>query len=199
MKEPRLIDAFSLSDEVFESKKDNPHSDGIIRRTHDHEHDRFLCMIALAPTVDAVPVVRCKDCVNCVAHRKRNGEVYFYRCDFHDIEVESDDFCSHGERKDGDGMADKDGVTSCKQVTKSLRHNGFDDSEESLATKKQATSNWISVEDRLPGHPNKVLIYSKSGKYGVGKYIDRIDCFIATGQTVVTHWMELPEPPEVST
>lgn len=57
-------------------------------------------------------------------------------------------------------------------------------------------SEWISVEDRLPDHPNKVLIYNKSGKYGVGKYIERMDCFITTGQTVVTHWMELPDPPE---
>lgn len=55
---------------------------------------------------------------------------------------------------------------------------------------------WISVEERLPDHPNKVLIYNKSGKYGVGKYIERMDCFITTGQTVVTHWMELPDPPE---
>ena len=95
------------------------------------------------------------------------------------------------------------GVASNKQVTEPLRHNGFKAFEVSLVSGNQVTSDktsdWISVEDRLPDHPNKVLIYSKSGKYGVGKYIERMDCFIATGQTVVTHWMELPEPPEVST
>jgi hypothetical protein len=55
------------------------------------------------PAADVAPVVRCKDCANCVAYRKRNGEVYFYKCEFHDIEVEPDDFCSYGERKDGEG------------------------------------------------------------------------------------------------
>ena len=56
---------------------------------------------------------------------------------------------------------------------------------------------WISVNDRLPDHPNKVLIYTKSGKYSVAKYIERMGCFISTGQLTVTHWMELPEAPEV--
>ena len=100
MKEPRLIDAFSLSDEVFESKKDNPHSDGIIRRTHDHEHDRFLCMIALAPTVDAVPVVRCEDCTYCDPEN--------CHCDHPmgtvvPVPRKPDDFCSYGERRDDNG------------------------------------------------------------------------------------------------
>ena len=88
-------------------------------------------------------------------------------------------------------------AASSQQVTNPLQRNWCGDFVESLAIKNQVTSNWISVEDRLPDHPNKVLIYSKSGKYGVGKYIERMDCFIATGQTVVTHWMELPGPPEV--
>lgn len=43
-------------------------------------------------------VVKCKDCNNCTTHRKKNGEVYFYKCEFHDIEIEPDDFCSYGER-----------------------------------------------------------------------------------------------------
>ena len=57
--------------------------------------------------------------------------------------------------------------------------------------------NWISVTDRLPSHPNKVLVYTKSGKYSVAKYIERMGCFISAGQLTVTHWAELPEPPEV--
>ena len=87
-------------------------------------------------------------------------------------------------------------AASNQQVTEPLQRNGCGDFDGALATKNQVTSNWISVEDRLPDHPNKVLIYNKSGKYGVGKYIERMDCFITTGQTVVTHWMELPDPPE---
>ena len=54
-----------------------------------------------APTIDAVPVVRCKDCFSCTPILKKSGEVYFYRCDYYDIEIEENDFCSRGERKDG--------------------------------------------------------------------------------------------------
>ena len=54
-----------------------------------------------APTVDAVEVVRCKDCTFCVFNssnetfkcRSMNG---MYRT------VGPDDFCSYGERKDND-------------------------------------------------------------------------------------------------
>ena len=51
-----------------------------------------------APTVDAVEVVRCKDCVWC-----EKGKDYVPYCNhptdgMHDVQM--DDFCSYGERKD---------------------------------------------------------------------------------------------------
>ena len=58
--------------------------------------------IADAPAVDAVPVVRCKDCkhwhkdtVFCdyMSYGEASERVNWY----------ADDFCSYGERKDGDG------------------------------------------------------------------------------------------------
>lgn len=55
------------------------------------------------PAADVVEVVRCKDCENCYPVRLRNGEVYFYKCEFHDIEVEPDDFCSRAERRTDNG------------------------------------------------------------------------------------------------
>ena len=59
-----------------------------------------------APTIDAVPVVRCKDCKQ---HRPRtatvvvrNGERTRYcTCDKFGRSVLDNDFCSYGERKDG--------------------------------------------------------------------------------------------------
>lgn len=52
------------------------------------------------PTVDAVPVVRCRDCKHYEIHKpkvlencERNGYI---------IPMKPDDFCSYGERKDGD-------------------------------------------------------------------------------------------------
>ena len=54
-----------------------------------------------APAVDAVPVVRCKDCKHYEIHKpkvlencERNGYL---------IPMKPDDFCSYGERKEGDG------------------------------------------------------------------------------------------------
>ena len=47
------------------------------------------------PTVDAVEVVRCRDCKHC-----NEGFCVGYHA-HHD--VMPDDFCSYGERKDGDG------------------------------------------------------------------------------------------------
>ena len=55
--EKRLIDAYSLAEQVWESKDKNPHRDIKIARNHSLEHEHFLKMICLAPTVDAVEVV----------------------------------------------------------------------------------------------------------------------------------------------
>lgn len=49
-----------------------------------------------APTVDAVEVVRCKDCKNA---KQSNIGVY---CSFHEIVFSEDDFCSYGERREGE-------------------------------------------------------------------------------------------------
>lgn len=48
-------------------------------------------VIANAPTVDAVEVVRCKDC------KKRNAILW---CERSHLAVEDDDFCSRGERRE---------------------------------------------------------------------------------------------------
>ena len=49
--------------------------------------------IADAPTVDAVPVVRCREC----KYRSKTG------CPIIDANIwmDDEDFCSHGERKEG--------------------------------------------------------------------------------------------------
>ena len=56
-----------------------------------------------APTVDAVPVVRCRDCKHAWIHPC--GYVYCHRDgrNAYDMTFNLDSFCSYGERKDGDG------------------------------------------------------------------------------------------------
>ena len=65
----------------------------------------YLQDIAEAPTVDAVEVVRCRDCKRCFKHTTKRNRQYMWICMRNDTDlyVRPDDFCSYGERKDGDG------------------------------------------------------------------------------------------------
>ena len=83
---PRLIDAeelelqFDVSDEDIIAKE-------IIRN---------------APTVDAVPVVRCRDCA--YAQRAKINEKGYRICPASHMEITDDDFCSYGRiREDENG------------------------------------------------------------------------------------------------
>lgn len=62
--------------------------------------DDAMCLIDDSTTVDAVPVVRCRDCKwwhedDDVGHCDNPDGLDNY--------AKPDDFCSYGERKDGDG------------------------------------------------------------------------------------------------
>ena len=59
--------------------------------------DDAVCLIDDATTVDAVPVVRCRDCKHLMF-----SDCYGECGKGHMSIVSPDDFCSYGERKDGD-------------------------------------------------------------------------------------------------
>jgi hypothetical protein len=96
--EERLIDANALSEAVNGIGKD-------IKRTRAVEL-ACLVLIADAPTVDAVEVVRCKDCKHWqdswVAPDGKHEHGYCHMEEADDVVVGrwDDDFCSYGERKD---------------------------------------------------------------------------------------------------
>lgn len=54
--------------------------------------------IAEIPTVDAVTFVRCREC----KYHKDTSVKEYAHCSLTGYTVEYDDFCSYGERKDGD-------------------------------------------------------------------------------------------------
>ena len=92
----RLID----SDELWERLNYEPWE-------HNADRDEIaLPIVNAAPTVDAVPVVRCKDCKYyrnhpnglCYLHTepKENERGYSGEA----VCVEPDDFCSYGERRE---------------------------------------------------------------------------------------------------
>lgn len=94
----RLIDADALMDVIRQHEYRLATKQGAI------DYGMFTLGIQQAvdeqPTIDAVPVVRCKDCKHYEIHKpkvlencERNGYL---------IPMKLDDFCSHGERKDDD-------------------------------------------------------------------------------------------------
>lgn len=56
-----------------------------------------------APTIDAVPVVRCKDCKHNMTEVHSTEYGRFIACEIFSKRHSFDDFCSYGERKDGEG------------------------------------------------------------------------------------------------
>lgn len=91
----RLIDAYALQDEIHKSKMQNPHKDAKIATNHEFEHDHFMQMVVLQPTVHE-EIVRCEDCAN----RECEGRAGTIVCG---ITGESHSrlwFCADGERMD---------------------------------------------------------------------------------------------------
>ena len=88
--EKRLIDANTLIAEYD--------------RVHIGEPEKARKLIADAPTVDAVPVVRCREC-KWYQIRRWNDTKAEYDCRKTNalLDVSPDDFCSYGERKEGSG------------------------------------------------------------------------------------------------
>ena len=60
--------------------------------------DYFIFTIEHAPTIDAVPVVRCKDCKCWTEWSNGAGSCSRFALDW--IGTDADDFCSMAERKD---------------------------------------------------------------------------------------------------
>lgn len=86
----RLIDADKLVDELY----DNEFASLC-------PLDEVSGVIDACPTVDAVPVVRCKDCKHCVKTTDIDGPGLFcpvWGRQWHRAQL--DDFCSYGERKE---------------------------------------------------------------------------------------------------
>lgn len=94
-----LISRSALIEWAYQSLDDNPHTLSRDRMMHRHEHEHFLVMLGKAPAVDAVPVVRCKDCKYCNIHE---GTPHCIKA-FGSAEVALDDYCSYGERKADNG------------------------------------------------------------------------------------------------
>lgn len=93
----RLIDADRAMEII--------HNQGIAHPNAYHLTNYATLILREAPTVDAVPVVRCKDCKHYRPQKKsahwENRANYCNR--IVTIRVQPYDFCCYGERKEGGG------------------------------------------------------------------------------------------------
>lgn len=92
----RLIDVDDLIDFIDMGHLRNPLESCFSERD-------VVCMLESRPTVDAVPVVRCRECVNCLID---NTERKYHLCMRHNSvfprKVDLMDFCSYGEKEGAD-------------------------------------------------------------------------------------------------
>lgn len=103
MPDVRLIDANALEVVLRERLND------LVGTTGWHDHyvtgfDDAITYVENAPSVDAVPVVRCRECV----HNEDEDVCPFVRVDrgenwFEIIKPHPDGFCHMGKKMDGDG------------------------------------------------------------------------------------------------
>lgn len=90
----RLIDADALMSEL-KVKRKYLDTSTVIGRGEYIALNKAITMLDEQPTVDAVPVVRCKDCRYWwEEERQCKGEMGFAR------HWEADDYCSNGERRE---------------------------------------------------------------------------------------------------
>ena len=90
----------------------------------------------------------------------------------------------------------------CKamQYAKRAYEKGWRKQEVVDANSATPTSEWISVEDRLPEREGKYLVYTVKGAIRFGEYRSYLvgDSKFCGPQFdyYVTHWMPLPDPPK---
>ena len=99
----RLIDADRLNKPIY-AEEDNITGSGMSYDEicgYNDGIDIAWNKIDGAPTIDAVPVVRCKDCKHAWVHPC--GYVYCHRDgrNAYEMTFNLDSFCSYGERKEG--------------------------------------------------------------------------------------------------
>ena len=91
----RLADVDTIYDEV---EKQSNGSTGIERNCNRN----FLNLICDAPTIDAVPVVRCRECKYWRRYTRQWENHCAGECERHRMEggTYENDFCSYGQRKE---------------------------------------------------------------------------------------------------
>lgn len=90
--------------ETLEELYENEREDEDIPNRADGVRDAIITVLSI-PAVDAVPVVRCRDCKYWREHKyAKETRRYIPFCGFNAIYTKEDDFCSRGERREEDAV-----------------------------------------------------------------------------------------------
>lgn len=94
----RLIDADALESKIIKEK------DAVVSRDtygigYNNGMSMAHAMSVMSPTIDAVPVVRCRDCVWYEPDRDGEWIGCYFDTELKDDRPNADDFCSRGERR----------------------------------------------------------------------------------------------------
>ena len=94
----RLIDTNSILDNFLKRYTEMERDGKLVFAACEIKQD-FADMVSNTPTVDAVEVVRCREC----KYRFKNNGHDKSGCPIIDANIwmDDNDFCSHGERKEG--------------------------------------------------------------------------------------------------
>lgn len=101
---PRLIDADAL-DEKLSALMEKYAAMGRVEVANDYSFVSTVLM--MAPTIDAVPVVRCRECkqfntATAMTYYKDGAHIRLCGCERMCQLRRDDDYCSYGERREGD-------------------------------------------------------------------------------------------------
>ena len=101
----RMIDASALLDEFLNQYTERERDGNLVFAACEIKQD-FADMISNVPTVDAVPVIRCRECKHWKPSGSKAGNSfsdieYIGGCEFTKYCCLESDFCSCGERKEG--------------------------------------------------------------------------------------------------
>lgn len=95
----RLIDADALEDTLlnhgFYYCNESDYSDGVAYGFLLARED-----LKEAPTIDALEVVRCKDCKYMTEHDFADGNIAYWTCSVWDSGTNYDGYCHYGERRE---------------------------------------------------------------------------------------------------
>ena len=101
----RPIDAVALHEEISGLRvtvKGVRYGKDLLCELMTDYHKHILQAIDNSPTIDAVPVVRCKDCKHFVQCKEVEGVSWTGFCNYGEFHTDEEDFCSRGERRSDD-------------------------------------------------------------------------------------------------